>query len=688
MKERVNESYFGKYRGIIFAVGLFFVLDLSILALNFYTSFQIDQDAIAINLAGRQRYMSQRIARTLLELDADRAAGRPYNEATLNELRTGADIFQRSLVAFRVGGVVPGGDGKPVQLQAVTTERGRALLADVESLWNPYDMLLQPIVGKPEFLPGELAMALAYSQTNNLALLSKANDFVTETQAIGASRASRLRLIQTAGILLSLLNFAYAIFASLQQLLRNDRQVAAAQKETAEILDTVKEGLFLVDPSFRVGSQRSASLPRVLGRPIEPGEDFREILKQMVAPSLWSAACDYIGLLFGDRVKESLVTQLNPLTEVEVMVTQPDGSKGRRFLTLQFNRAMQEGKISHLLVTVFDVTTQVELARALDEARQKSRSEFEVLVQILKVNPAALERFLVNTEGALLEVNDHLRSAGGNGDYRRTVNAIFRRIHAVKGEAAELGLEMFEDLAQQFESLLVGLRDKGAVSGDDLLALPLPLDEFLQRIGTVRELFKRLAAYHDAFASTGDDVELAENLDRLAQRIARDQGKEVQLLADVKLIRSLPENLRRSLGDLAVQLLRNAVAHGIEPTAERTQLSKPPQGRISVMLRAVGDGEYEFVLRDDGRGISPARIRAALLRTGRYSEAQLNELDDKAVVMKIFEPGVSTAATVTRDAGHGVGMDVVKQKIQQLGAKLRIASQENSYTQFSIRFAA
>ena len=92
-------------------------------------------------------------------------------------------------------------------------------------------------------------------------------------------------------------------------------------------------------------------------------------------------------------------------------------------------------------------------------------------------------------------------------------------------------------------------------------------------------------------------------------------------------------------------------------------------------------------MRDDGRGLSPQTIKAELLRSGRYTEAQLADLDDRQIVMKIFEPGFSTAKEVSRDAGHGVGMDVVKHRIEQLGARLRISSRAWEYTQFSIHFA-
>src|SRR4051812_11746637 len=303
MKPIAADSVYAKYWKIILAVVVFMVLDLSVLALNFYTSFQIDQDTVAINLSGRQRYVSQRVARTLLELDAARAAGKPYNPATIDELTKGAKIFQLSMVAFREGGVIPGGDGKPVRLEPVTSARGRELEDKVEAIWNPYFKLLQPLVGGAGFTSDQLAAALAYSQANNAKLLNIANDFVTEAQAIGASRAAQLRTIQTSGILLSLLNFIYTVFASLRHLLANDRKVEAARKETAEILGTVKDGLFLLDKEFRIGSEYSDSLPRILGRRITDELDFRKLLTGMVPAPVMVQACEYVELLFTDRIK-------------------------------------------------------------------------------------------------------------------------------------------------------------------------------------------------------------------------------------------------------------------------------------------------------------------------------------------------------------------------------------------------
>jgi hypothetical protein len=224
-------AYLWKHRGIVFVVAVLAVLDFAVLAGNFYTSFQIDQDEVAVNLAGRQRDVSQRIARTLWELDADRAAGRPYGPATIEELREAADIFERSQRAFREGGVVPGGDDEPVRLVPVKTRAGE-VQDQIESLWNRYFVLIQLLIDKPHFTDEELIATFTFSRANNLRLLSLANDFVTEAQTIGASRASRLRLIQLFGVLLLLTKFGYVALITAPRLLRWQR-ITTAQEVAA-----------------------------------------------------------------------------------------------------------------------------------------------------------------------------------------------------------------------------------------------------------------------------------------------------------------------------------------------------------------------------------------------------------------------------------------------------------------------
>lgn len=690
----IKFGYWGKYREIIFAVALFLVLDLSVLVLNFYISYQISEDALAINLAGRQRMLSQRLTKSLLVAQAHINEELPIDDA-LAELKNTTALFDATLTAFDLGGKVAGGEGKSVQLAAITLPDGVDVIAQAKLIWNPYLAMVTPLLQEKASSNTlyQVDKLVHFALSNNLKLLDLMNRLTTTLQQSADAKANALRKILTTGIFLALLNFGFILFKFIRRLRENDKQIEIAQNETGEILATVKEGLFLLDEKLMIGSQFSASLSKMLGKPVAAGTNFKEILRAILPEHIFSNACDFIELLFSSHIKESLMGDLNPLNQVEVNVRNKHGVLEQRFLTFDFNRVMMDGNAVHLLVTMFDVTTEVKLERALVDAKEEARIEMEGLLNLLKIDPVLLSNFITQAELTMLEINDELRSVGGEInfrplDYRRTVDAVFRRIHTFKGDTAMLGLEIFEVLAQKFEAVLSQLRNKPSIAGENLLALPFYLEEILQRIGMVKNMIARLSAYHDAFAPAVNADVFAGNLERLAERIAYEHGKQVKLVTDLHLLGELPQQTRNELKEIIVQLLRNAVVHGIEIVDERLQMGKQASGNIHIALHTKADGEFEFTLLDDGRGLVPADIKGALIRHGKYNEAQLAEFSDKQILMKIFEPGFSTSLIADRHSGHGVGLDVVHKKTEQIGARLRIATQENAYTRFSILFPA
>jgi len=679
---------FGKYREIIVAVALFLLFDLGVLVLNFYTSFKIDQDTVAINLAGRQRYVSQRIARTLLELDAARAAGQPYRPETLAELRAGARIFDQSQSAFKKGDTVPGGDGKPVFLDAVTSERGRALEAQVDALWLPYYGKLQPLMADG-FGADDLSAALAYSQANNIRLLTVANDFVTETQAIGASRASTLRMVQTGGIVLALLNFAFILFKFLRRLQTSDAAIEAANEENREILQSVREGLFLITPDFRLGSQLSGSAHALFGRKLSPGQDFFGLLEPLLTDKALSDARHYVELLFAPHVREALVQGINPLSEVEALVKDRLGQDQIRHLSFHFNRVVADGAVRHLLVTVQDVSARIELEQKLQSERQRSQKEFAMLLKAADADQALLRQFVTRAEVHLLEVNDMLRgtsTAQGEAAVLKRIDEARRHVHALKGDAATLGLETLASQAHAFEDVLDRIRQGGGAgdAGQALLALPLPLEDLLAKVAALKNL---AGLRRQGQARPADAASINTLLADLAAEVARDCGKKVMPVVAMGALLDLPPAQADLVRDMAVQLVRNAVVHGVEAPVTRIDSGKAEAGRVTVQL-ARQEAEWVLTVRDDGAGLSAPRVKRRLLELGWYTAAQLESLADHQVVAHIFKPGFSTAAGVSLHAGRGVGLDVVQAHVQKLGGRLTLGSTPGEYTEFRIRFAA
>lgn len=239
-----------KYRGIILSIALFIVLDASVLTMNFFISFQVAEDAEAVNVAGRQRMLSQRIMKSLLETQANLQSINLTSMAKpIKELENSSSLFQRTLDAFVQGKNTLGTSGKEITLTAVKDEKTIAVLRQTLEEWQPlYQAINNAIVNidDAEFERASLGInkAVELGQGSNLTLLALMNDLTNDLEQVAFSKASLLRWIQTVGILLAVLNFFIIMRHFIRQLRDSDKKIAAAQKETTQILENVDEGLF------------------------------------------------------------------------------------------------------------------------------------------------------------------------------------------------------------------------------------------------------------------------------------------------------------------------------------------------------------------------------------------------------------------------------------------------------------
>lgn len=685
-KQRWN--LFRKYRAIIIAITLFLVCDLTVLGVNFYSSFEMTQYAISINLAGRERMLSQRMTKALLLLQTSDTPVERRQHA--EELKLVVELFDSSLKGFRSGLMVKGGDLRPVWLNRVETVSGQDIVNSAYQIWVPYLAVLSPLIqaSNPEAITPEQVVAAAnYARASNLTLLSLMNDLTTDLEHTANGKAEVLRWIQTIGILAALINFSYTVFMSIRDLVSGDRKLEQARRENDEILATVKEGLFLLDKEFCFGTQYSKSLPAILHQKIHQGQAFLPILREMVPERTYVAAKDYIELLFGDRVKEALVVSLNPLNQVEAWTEDTLGQRRARYLTFHFNRVIEDGRISHLLVTVQDVTEQVRLAAQLEQAKHQAKIEVETLLKLMNNDPETLQQFFTNTESVLDVINESLKSGDESEQSRSAVlNAMLRSVHSIKGEAAVLGIEMLETYAHDFEREIITVRDRGELSGNEMVRITVLLDGFYDQLNTITRVVNHMATSEQGATQAGGEP-FSENLRLLARRIASEQQKQVEVRTKMDQLAKLPQDLRAKLEHIIIQLLRNAVTHGIEPTEERGRVTKPTRGTVEVRCARDDNGQLELVVRDDGRGIDLQDIRDALVRRGLADATTAAAMNEHELMQKLFDPGFSTRQSADRDAGHGIGLDIVAAKVAELAGHLNVVSRADEFTEFRIQLA-
>ncbi|MFZ5813763.1 MAG: chemotaxis protein CheW [Bacillota bacterium] len=170
---------------------------------------------------------------------------------------------------------------------------------------------------------------------------------------------------------------------------------------------------------------------------------------------------------------------------------------------------------------------------------------------------------------------------------------------------------------------------------------------------------------------------------RMVRDVAQRAGKEIEFVVhgeETELDRSVIEEI----GDPLMHLLRNAIDHGVEAPMDRLKAGKPSKGKVT--LEAFHEENHIIIsVRDDGRGIDPAKIRASAVKKGLISEEAARRLPDSEAIGLIWSPGFSTADKVSDISGRGVGLDVVHKNIEKLNGSVEIRSEVGKGTEFRVK---
>ena len=176
---------------------------------------------------------------------------------------------------------------------------------------------------------------------------------------------------------------------------------------------------------------------------------------------------------------------------------------------------------------------------------------------------------------------------------------------------------------------------------------------------------------------------LLEIFPRFTRELARDQGKQVELViqgGEIEIDRRTLEEMK----DPLMHLLRNCIDHGIEQPAVRQNKNKPAGGNITVAITQKDGGKIEIIITDDGAGIDAARVEAAALKLGLISAEDAEKLDEQEAQTLIFHSGISTSQIITDISGRGIGLAIVQEKVERLGGVVVLESRPDFGTTFRI----
>lgn len=727
-----------RYRGLILSIVAFLALIGALLAFTFYTSSILERNTTLVNLSNKTANDAQAIIKDLFDLESSvgEHINSPHQQRVRERLQTNTREVDQLLLSMGEGIDYLDATDKTVTVPKLTTANEKAALDGAQQEWNKLKPLIDSYLnGADDVLvdsSNELALAYEQAKTSSL-LMNDSLDELTNEVFTGTERQARtIRLVQIFGVAAIFTYFLVFIFFFLRRLRETDVQAFTARRETQEIMQTVSTGLFLLDKDLKIGQQHSHALATIMGTENLAGENLANVLRGRISEKDLSTTKQFIAQLYNPRVKEKLVESLNPLNKIMLHNLSGDESTDRRFLDFKFSRVYEDKDIARILVNVNDVSDAVYLEQRLERERSQNDMQIEMLTAILNVNPKIVKEFISNTKTYIEKMNDTLKNPGSSQqELGRKLNAIYRDMHSLKGEASALKLHSFTKIATDAEDKLSALQAQTKLLGSDFLPLTVYLDDLYSLSNTIKKLGDRIdqaapistkpvatPLQKTATASTGivspadsmseptsvnalaaagidieagDYVELNETPDNhqalyyrdFVQQIATRQGKKVELLSDSLDDVEVPERFTQLVKEVCIQLLRNAVVHGIELPTIRIAAGKPTVGVINLHIQQ-DDDKFLMVIQDDGQGINFDKIRDKLVEKGRFNSDEAAALNRSQLLKYLFASGFSTKFDVDEDGGRGVGLDVIRNQIKQHGGKLNVNSEFGKMTRFVI----
>lgn len=310
------------------------------------------------------------------------------------------------------------------------------------------------------------------------------------------------------------------------------------------------------------------------------------------------------------------------------------------------------------------------LSRKIEDT---NRQQADLLFGLIHVGPKMLRQFIDSTRKELDALRSLCHEALETARYEELVDPAFRVAHSIKGNASLFDLTAYREYADDLEDTLTLPKRQPACASEewvrDILDKVAVMEAALME---TRDLLDQLIELQEPAAKAETRTRtLLTNLRLLVDQLSATYRRRVQLYHGVFDLEGLPDAVYDDVVEILTQLVRNAVAHGIEPGRLRDRGGKSPMGRI-YLETGVDEQHWWLRVQDDGRGPDLEKLREAArvhpACAGRDAEAMSN----RELTGLIFLPGVSTARKPSDAAGRGVGMDLVRQRVEDLGGHIEI----------------
>jgi two-component system chemotaxis sensor kinase CheA len=418
------------------------------------------------------------------------------------------------------------------------------------------------------------------------------------------------------------------------------------------------------------------------------------------------------------KAMDKVPADSNPLRDLEVRLVNGDGGFDSAHYSFAFHPLDGEPRL--WLVRIADITREVQAARELEDLQTQAQTQGEILRSVLQGGGARFAALIQRTDASMKSINAVLKKPAREQEaFRAKLEEALDEVDRVRRDAAAFKLSALEGAARQFEDSLHDLRSRSTLSGGDFLPLAVKLDQLYGQFAAL----KALTAASSPAQETPGGVPVASNMTEngtqiiqaprflaqksapkpapapgtssapagslentlraLTEHVAEEHKKTVTL--DVHGLSLVPHSYRAAVKNVAIQLIRNAVMHGIETPAAREAGGKPPNGTLRLEFkRKVADGGFEILFEDDGCGLDPDQVRATAIARGVIPGEAAARLRDREAIKLIFKSAYSTLESTPGEPAHGTGLSLVRRYVHEAGGKIALASLLGHETRFKV----
>ncbi|MGI9256190.1 MAG: ATP-binding protein [Salinispira sp.] len=469
-----------------------------------------------------------------------------------------------------------------------------------------------------------------------------------------------LKIYDEFGVLADKLNNMLHIFR--ERLENSLRQNTAdiTEKENKKYLRVVNDGILFINSDRKITSNVSASLERLFGMSEFAGKSLSDFLypDEPENGTFHTEIDEFLDIAFEIDTEKSLLHSQNPLTGRKIFIKERNKNI---IVDCVFHRIIEDGQVAQVMVIFNDRTVAADIRREFEHERKKNEDERALIAKVLTCDRTLLSKFLTSCR-EIVHALSHSHSHS-----QMNVETAVEEIRSLIARSGKLKLEQAEKILRNIEHELSINPQSGSLE-----VFCAELEVIVKNVEKTMERFMPMSSV----GSANNLIEFRKAAEDLVHDLSKKFDKKIDfsIRGNIHNLHVLPD-IRSSL----LQIIRNAVEHGIESGKERKDSGKNENGKVEIIFSKQPDG-YKIIIADDGRGINFPLIEQHARELG----AVTGEVTHDDLLKLLFLPQLST----TNEKDRGAGLKMVQNVMHTLGGKLSFYTKSGNGTHLTIYIPA